>query len=322
MKAARIHKYGGPDEVKLDTNVPKPAVGDTQVLIKAATAGVNPVDVITISGNFIFKPPLPWIPGWDAAGVVEDVGAKVTRLKKGERVFCAGNVSGAFAQYVVAEEKQTGRLGPKLTFAEGSGLGVPYYTAFKAAMHAARVKAGESILIHGASGAVGMAAVQLCKAMGVHVLGTAGTDTGLTLVKDNGADLAFNHSEKRYEDKIMAATGGGGVDVILEMVGNVNLSRDLQLIAKKGRIVIIGGVGETKIDPGVFLFKMPVVTGVNLPNTSEAEWWEMTAAIEAGIRLGWVRPVVAKEYPLSQAAQALTDIMANRNNPGNLILNI
>ncbi|KAK7480726.1 hypothetical protein BaRGS_00027987, partial [Batillaria attramentaria] len=298
MKAVRIHKFGGLEVFQYDTGVPKPSVGDTQVLLKASAVGINPVDWYIASGNFPIKPPLPWIPGWDAAGVVEAVGKKVTKFKKGDRVYCAGSVSGSYAEYVVSEERQTGHLG-KLSFAQGAAIGVPYNTAYRAVVHKAKVRAGETVLIHGASGAVGNAGVQLCKALGARVFGTAGTDKGLDLVKANGAVATFNHREKGYEDKIKAASDGG-VDVVIEMAGNVNLQRDLDLVAKRGRIVIVGGVGDITINAGSFLMSETTVQGITLYEAGEADWREMTAFYEAGIETGWVKPVVAKEYPLAQ----------------------
>nr|KAG5694883.1 hypothetical protein BaRGS_029500 [Batillaria attramentaria] len=290
------------------------------VLLKASAVGINTVDWYIASGNFPIKPPLPWIPGWDAAGVVEAVGKKVTKFKKGDRVYCAGSVSGSYAEYVVSEERQTGHLG-KLSFAQGAAIGVPYNTAYRAVVHKAKVRAGETVLIHGASGAVGNAGVQLCKALGARVFGTAGTDKGLDLVKANGAVATFNHREKGYEDKIKAASDGG-VDVVIEMAGNVNLQRDLDLVAKRGRIVIVGGVGDITINAGSFLMSETTVQGITLYEAGEADWREMTAFYEAGIETGWVKPVVAKEYPLAQVGQALKDMQEKSATLGNFVMTV
>ncbi|XP_025099683.1 quinone oxidoreductase-like [Pomacea canaliculata] len=274
-------------------------------------------------GMFLDNAVFPYILGWDAAGVVEAVGKSVKRFKKGDRVYCAGNVSGGYAEYVVSEERQTGHLGDKLTFAQGASVGVPYYTAYNAIVFKAHAKKGETVLIHGASGAVGLAAVQQCKSMGLRVLGTAGTPKGLDLVKRCGAEAVFNHREKGYAEKIKEATKTSGLNIILEMNGGLNLQLDLELISLRGRIAVIGTRQEATINPELFLAKEPIVLGVSLPHSTKEEWEEMTAAIEAGIKSGWVQPVVAREYPLAEAKQAQLDIMdSSMGASGNLVLKI
>ena len=151
-------------------------------------------------------------------------------MKTGDRVYTAKTVSGAYAEYTIALESQLNPLPDKISFAQGAGLWVPYGTAYTALHHHADARAGETLLIHGASGGVGIAAVQLARAMGLTVIGTAGTQRGLDLVKKEGAHHAFDHSKPNSAEEILKATGGRGVDIVLEMFANVNLATDLKLL--------------------------------------------------------------------------------------------
>ncbi|PVD22252.1 hypothetical protein C0Q70_18060 [Pomacea canaliculata] len=319
MKAIRVHEWGGPEVLKLE-NVPIPIPKDTEVLIKVKASGVNPVDTYIRNGTYARKPNLPYIPGSDAAGIVEAVGEKVTKFKKGDRAYSVRSVSGAYSEYAVSDALFTGHLGDKLTFSQGAAVGVPYYTAYRSLVHTAKVKPAETVLIHGASGAVGLASVQIAKAMGLRVLGTAGTPEGLQLVKDNGAVEAFNHREEGYTEKILEATEGQGPDVILEMLSNVNLQRDLEIIKQKGRVVVIGCRGTIEINPRLTMAKESQILGMMLPGATEPEWQEMHAYVEAGMEIGWLQPHVGKEYPLEQAAQAQIDVINNSGTLGKLVL--
>ncbi|ESO98916.1 hypothetical protein LOTGIDRAFT_187129, partial [Lottia gigantea] len=245
MRGISIKEFGGPEVLKINENLKVPQPNDDQLLIKVSAAGVNPVDTYIRSGSFPNSPSLPFTPGYDAAGVVEKVGKNVKNFKKGERVFTTCNFqgSGTYAEYVVANPIHVGHLGNKLSFEEGAGIGVPYYTAYKAFRILVGGKGGDTVLVHGASGAVGLASVQIAKSLGCTVIGTAGTEEGLKLVKANGADFVFNHREAGYEKKIKSCVPGG-VTVILEMLANVNLAKDIDIINRKGRISLIGSRGE------------------------------------------------------------------------------
>src|SRR5438445_1403898 len=243
MKAVLVREFGGPEVLKLEeVATPKPAAG--QILVRIHAAGVNPYDTYMRAGTYAVKPPLPYRPGSDAAGVIESVGDGVKKVKPGDRVYTAKTVTGAYAQYALALEEQVHALPGKISFAQGAGVWVPYGTAYHALHHSAQAHASETVLVHGASGGVGSAAVQMARAMGLTVFGTAGTQKGLDLAKSEGAHQVFDHSKLGYQDEIMKATGGRGVDIILEMLANVNLSGDLKLLAKNGRVIIIGNRGE------------------------------------------------------------------------------
>ncbi|WAR31051.1 QOR-like protein [Mya arenaria] len=339
----RVAQFGGPEVLKVDTNVPVPAPSDTQVLVEVKAAGVNPVDTYIRSGTYAIKPPLPFIPGSDVAGIVKDVGSKVTKfkilifihqnylilptLKPGERVFVSRKmyVADGYAEYSVAEETDTSTLGESLTFQQGAGVGIPYFTAFRALCYPGdkvyvikntsggyaeftiaeealmghlpatltypqgagvgipcytayralcikareKLKAGNTVLVHGASGAVGLACVQIAVAKGLKVLGTAGTQEGMDMVSSQGAAAVFNHKEPDYTEKILA----------------------------------VGSRGNIEINPRLTMQKESTYTGMILMNASQ------------GLEEGWLRPHVCKEYSFEEAPQAHIDVI---NNTGSL----
>ncbi|XP_046567472.1 quinone oxidoreductase-like isoform X2 [Haliotis rubra] len=322
MRAIRVTEFGGPEVLKVHNDVPIPQPKSSEVLIKVSAAGVNPVDTYIRSGVYPAKPALPYTPGMDIAGVVHDVGADVKKFKKGDRVYSMRTSSGGYAEFTTVEEKYIGRLSDGITFQQGAGIGVPYYTAYRALLLRGEARPGQTVLVHGASGGVGSAAVQVAKSLGIRVLGTAGTPEGVEAVKKNGADVVFNHREEGYIQKIMDATGGEGPDVILEMLANVNLEKDLGMIKLRGRIVNIGSRGPTEINPRATMGKECTITGVMLMISSDADWKEMHAAMEAGMSQGWLRPIVGKEFPLEKAAETHDLIINTKSAQGNIVLKL
>ncbi|XP_008291268.1 quinone oxidoreductase-like [Stegastes partitus] len=319
MRAIRVSEFGAPSVLKLsDVSVPQP--GQRQVLIRVHACGVNPVETYIRAGTYARKPALPYTPGGDAAGVVETVGEGVTAVKKGDRVFTTATESGGYAEYTVAPEDCVHKLPDALDFAQGAAIGIPYFTAYRALVHKTHSKAGETVLIHGASGGVGVAACQLARSMGLKVLGTAGTSDGMKLVLNNGAHLAFNHREEGYTDKIMAATEGKGVDVVVEMLANVNLSKDLEMLALGGRVAIVGSRGPVEINPRDTMIKESSVMGVALFFAKPEETKQCAAELFKGVEAGWLRPVVGPKYPLEKAAQAHKDIIESSGASGKIVL--
>lgn len=309
MKAIQVHQFGGPEVLQVH-EVPVPEPGPGQVLVQVRAAGVNPYDTYMRAGTYAIKPELPYTPGSDAAGLVQAVGAGVTRVKPGDRVYTARTLSGAYAECALALESQVHPLPAGISFAQGAGLWVPYGTALTALRHHALARPGETVLVHGASGGVGVAAIQAARAMGLRVLATAGTPDGLELVLREGAHLAFDHGRAEHAGEVMAATGGRGVDVILEMLANVNLAADLKLLAIEGRVIIIGNRGEATINPRDLMARRATARGFTLWAATEGEQAELHAAIAAGLDNGTLRPVVGKELPLAEAARAHVDILA------------
>ena len=309
MKAIQVPKFGGPEVLELnEIATPKPGPG--QILVRVHAAGVNPYDTYMRNGMYPIKPPLPYIPGSDAAGTVESVGNGVKKVKPGDRVYTAKTITGAYAEYALADESQLNPLPDKISFAQGAGLWVPYGTAYHALRHHADARAGETLLVHGASGGVGIAAVQFARALGMTIIGTAGTQRGLDLVKKEGAHYAFDHGKPGYADEIMKTTGGRGVDVILEMLANVNLATDLKLLALRGRTIVIGNRGEITINPRELMSRRASIRAFTLWAATESETAEIHAAIAAGLENSTLRPIVGKELPLKDAAKAHQDVLA------------
>ncbi len=308
MKAIVVHEFGGPEVLKYEEiPTPQPAAG--QVLVRLYGVGVNPYDTYMRNGTYAVKPPLPYTPGSDGAGVVEAVGPGVTKLKPGDRVYVAKTVTGAYAEYTIALESQAQPLPAKASFAQGAGVWVPYGTAYHALYHSAQARASETVLIHGASGGVGIAAVQFARAMGLRVFGTASSQKGLDLVTREGAHQVFNHGKAGYLEEIMKATGGRGVDIILEMLANVNLANDMKLLATNGRIIVIGNRGEITVNPRDLMARRSSVRGFTLWAITESEEAAIHAGLFAGLENGTLRPCVGKELPLSEAARAHKEIL-------------
>jgi len=308
MKAIRVHEFGGPEVLKLEeVPTPRPAAG--QVLVRVHAAGVNPYDTYMRNGVYAIKPPLPYTPGSDGAGTVEAVGEGVTKVKPGDRVYTAKTLTGAYAEYALALEGQVHRLPEKFTYAQGAGVWVPYGTAYHALHQCTRARAGETLLIHGASGGVGIAAVQIARAIGAIALGTAGTEKGLELVKREGAHHAFDHTKSDYLQQILKTTNGRGVDLILEMLANVNLGQDLKLLATHGRVVVIGSRGDVSITPRDLMSRRASVHAFTLWGITEAEEKEIHAGLIAGLENGTLRPIVRKELPLAEAARAHKEVL-------------
>jgi NADPH2:quinone reductase len=308
MRAIRVSQFGGPEVLKLE-EVPTPTPGPGQVLVHVRAAGVNPYDTSMRAGTYAVKPPLPYTPGSDAAGVVESVGSGVTKIKPGDRVYTARTLSGAYAEYTLAQEDQVQPLPDTIEFAQGAGIWVPYATAYHALCHSAQAHASETVLIHGASGGVGTAGLQLARAMGLVIFGTAGTEPGLELIKREGANHVFNHTKPGYEEEILKASGGKGVDIILEMLANVNLQKDLKLLGSNGRIIVIGNRGEITINPRDLMLRRGSIRAFTLWALTEQETKEIYAGLNAGLSTGILHPVVAEEIPLAEAARAHKEIL-------------
>jgi NADPH:quinone reductase len=308
MKAIVVHEFGAPEVMKLEEFL-TPKAGAGQAVVKIHAAGVNPFDTYMRNGTYAIKPQLPYIPGGEGAGVVQSVGEGVTKFKAGDRVYVGHPITGTYAEHTLALESQLHRLPEKTSFSQGAGIYVAWGTAYHALYHQAHARASETLLVHGASGGVGIAAVQIAHAMGMTVIGTAGTDKGLELVRREGADHAFNHRTAGYTDAILRATSGRGVDVVLEMLANVNLAADLKLLARFGRVIIIGSRGDITITPRDLMARTSSVRGFVLWGISEADEVDVHAGLYAGLENGTVRPIVGKELPLGEAARAHEEVM-------------
>ena len=308
MKAIRVQEFGGPEVLRLE-DMPTPQPGAGQVLIRMHAAGVNPVETYIRAGTYARLPELPYTPGNDGSGVVEQVGPGVTEFKTGDRVYTAGSVSGTYAEFALCKMDQVHSLPANASFAQGAAMGTPYATAYRGMFQRAEARPGETVLVHGASGGVGTAAVQLAHARGLRVFGTAGSDEGRKLAREQGAHEVFDHRAPDHFEQIMKATGGRGVDVIVELLANVNLGKDLTILAKGGRVAIVGSRGRVEIDPRDTMQRDADLRGMVLPNTPPAEMASIHAALVAGLENGTLRPVIGKEFRLAEAAEAHRAVM-------------
>jgi NADPH2:quinone reductase len=319
MKAIRVHQFGGPEQLKLE-DVPDLRSGPGQVVVKTHAIGVNPFDTYIRTGAYPIKPQLPYTPGADAAGVVATVGSDVKHVKVGDRVYVAGTVSGAYAEQALCEEAQVHPLPKNVSFQQGAAIGVPYATAYRSLFNKAEIKPGESVLVHGASGGVGIAAVQLARAYGAVVIGTAGTDEGRKLVLKEGAHYVLDHHAADMPERLSRLTDGKGVDVIVEMLANKNLGKDLTLLAKLGRVVVVGSRGTVEINPRDTMGRDAKIIGMTVLNASPEELAGIHAALVAGLENETLRPVIGHELPLREAARAHEEVMKPSGAHGKIVL--
>jgi len=303
MKAIRVNEFGGPEVLRVES-VPDPRPDRGQVLVRVKAVGVNPVDTYIRSGVYARKPSLPYTPGTDAGGVVEAVGPDVKRFKVGDRVYTNGTITGASAELALCDQLRVHLLPPKISFAQGAALGVPYATAYRSLFQRAHAQPAETVLVHGASGGVGTACVQLARAAGLTVIGSAGTDKGRALVLEQGAHHVVDHRAPDHVDKIMTITEGRGVDLIMEMLANVNLAKDLTMLAPGGRVVVIGNRGTIEINPRDAMAREAAILGMILWGATEPELTSVHAALVAGLENGALRPIIGLELPLAEAPRA------------------
>jgi NADPH2:quinone reductase len=309
MKAIRVHAFNSPMQLEEIADL-RASAG--QVLIRVRAAGVNPADTYVLTGTYAFKPPLPFTPGFDGAGEVLALGDGVTRFAPGQRVYFSRNVSGSYAEQVLCLESQVHPLPANVSFAQGAAIGVPYATAWRALFQIANAQAAETVLVHGASGGVGLAAVQLARAAGLTVIATGGTDAGRELVRQQGAHHVLDHHAD-IAPEIARLTGGRGLDVILEMLANKNLGRDLPMLAKLGRVVVIGSRGPVEINPRDTMGRDAKILGMVLFNANERELATIHAALAAALESGVARPVIGEEIPLAEANRAHEAVMGSRH---------
>ncbi|WP_046244825.1 NADPH:quinone reductase [Hymenobacter terrenus] len=304
MKSIRINAFGGPKVLQWE-KVPDLTPQSGQILIRIRAAGLNPADVLCRGGGNPAQS-LPYTPGTEEAGIVEELGGGVYQFKVGDRVYLSGAITGTCAEMALCEPMQVHLLPRHISFAQGAGISVAYGTAFRSLIQRAHARAGESVFIHGGSGGVGIAAVQLARAHGLEVTATSSTPEGRELVRAQGAHHVLDHTAAGYLDQARELTAGQGFDVILEMKADLNLAHDLHLIRRRGRIVVIGASGGAlEINSLDIMHSEVIILGVVL-SPSKAEAAQMVAAIDAGLASGVLQPVVGREFPLADAAQAHT----------------
>jgi len=312
MKAMRAHQFGGPEQLRFE-DAPDPQAQAGQVQIRVRAAGINPADLVRLSGRL--QPlSLPYTPGTDVCGEVEAVGSGVTHVKKGDRVFGRAS-TGGYAEKTCLAASEAIPLPANLSFAEGAAIPIPFYTAYRALHHKAAIKAGETVLVSAGGGGVGVAAIQLAKIAGARVITTVGSAEKAARTRELGADVAINYREQDFAAEVQKLTDGKGVDVIVENVAADNLEKDLGIVARDGRIILIG-TGTGKGPEGRFaimhaLFKDANIFGMSLVNAGPTIP-EMATALISLFAAGKLKAVVSKAYPLAEAREALADLVAGR----------
>ncbi|VDM46890.1 unnamed protein product [Toxocara canis] len=301
-RAAVVRAFGDPEKIQIQNRTDFPQLtSPNQALIRVRFAGVNPVDTYIRAGQYSVLPQLPYTPGREGSGTIEQIGDNVKNFEVGDQVWFTDPVTGSCADYAIAEKFY--KLHNDLSFAEGATLGIKYMTAYRALFLKANAQAGQTVLIHGASGGVGLAACQLAAASSLKVVGTASTAEGRQLVRENGADLVVDHSKGDYYDELIEAYPSG-FDIILEMLANANLARDFQLVANNGCIVVIGSRGTIEVNPRMLMVKEACVQGMLLTRSTREECEHMSAEIIRLLAQCTYRPIISKCFSLKQLPAA------------------
>jgi NADPH:quinone reductase len=303
MRAIKIRQFGGPEVMGLE-DVADPLPGPGQVVVKIRAIGINPVETYIRSGIYTPAPALPYTPGTDAAGTVEAIGEGVEDFQPDDRVYTSGTLTGAYAEKALCLASQVHKMPDGVSFSKGAAVGVPYSAAYRALFQRARVVPTETLLVHGADGSVGTAAIQFARASEITTIATVGGEEGRALAERYGATHIVNHLELDHMDQIHSLTGGRGVDVILEMLANVNLGKDLPALAPGGRVVVIGSRGPVEINPRDLMRPEAAILGMLVFSASEADVRTIHAAIVAGLVRGALDPVIGQKLALSEAVEA------------------
>lgn len=314
MRAVVCKELGPPDRLVVE-EVEDPKAGPGQVVIDVRACGVNYPDVLIVQGLYQFKPPLPFIPGSEVAGVVREVGEGVTDLKPGDRVLASTGWQG-FAERVAVDASRVVRIPDEMDFVPASAFLMTYGTTHHALKDRAALRPGETMLVLGAAGGVGIAAVELGKVFGARVIAAASSDEKLALCRRYGADETINYSREDLKQRAKELTGGRGVDVVYDPVGGDYAEPALRATAWEGRYLVIGfTAGIPRIPLNLVLLKGCQIVGVfwgaftardperNRRNTEELlEWY----------RQGKLQVPVSRTYPLEKVAEALADMAARR----------
>ncbi len=315
MKTWQVHQFSEPDQMQF-IDVPIPEPGEGQVLIRNRAAGVNFFDILQIQGKYQHKPPFPFTIGAEVAGVVERTGPGVTGLGPGDRVL-AFTMNGGYAEFCLAPARKTFRIPAEMSFPEAAALPIVYQTSHYALTDRGRLAPGEWLLVHAGASGVGMAAIQLGKAFGAHVIATAGSVEKLEFCRSLGADHVVGYAGDGWVDKVKEITAGRGADVIYDPVGGDVFDLSTRCIASGGRLLVVGFASGRipNIAANRILLKNIAIVGVFWGRQTDERpqsLAESQSAIFEMYRSGVVRPVVAKTYPLAEALRALDDLAHRR----------
>jgi NADPH:quinone reductase-like Zn-dependent oxidoreductase len=306
MKAVVAHEYGTPDVLKFE-QMPRPEPKEDEALVRVIASGVNPADPLTLSGKYAreFGTHLPLIPGYDIAGIVEKTGPNVTKLKVGDAVYGYPTFGGGWADYVTVKEWEVAAKPKSLNFAEAASVPMGALTAWQALVDVARLRAGQTILIHGGSGGVGSFAVQIAKARGARVIATAST-ANQDLLKQLGADVAADYTKTRFEDVAK------DVDAVLDPVGKETLSRSYDVVKKGGIVMSLVALPDR-----AELRKREIHGAAISVHPDAADLAEIAQLIDAGK----IKPMVTQVLPLSEAIAAQQQA-ATHHTRGKVVLRI
>lgn len=309
MKALTIEEYGEPEILQI-REVADLKAGPGQILVRIRATGINPVEVYKRSG----KPPynnlsFPVTLGTDGAGEVAALGDGVVGLEVGQRVFVTGSSTGTYAEYALCAPGQVYPLPDHISFEQGAAIGIPYATAHRALFAKAGARSGETVFIHGATGGVGVAAIQLAMAAGLKVCGSAGSIAGEQFLESQGVKYTCNHNTPDYMSDALGMTCGLGFDILLEMLANENLAQDPDVMARFGRIVVIGNRGTTEINPRAWMARDLTIYAMTIMNATPADLEAVYTEIAAGLRRGVIKPVVGQTFALQDAPAAHDAVM-------------
>jgi NADPH:quinone reductase len=322
MKAVLCKEYG-PLESLVIEDIASPTPGKGQVVVSVKACGVNFPDILIIQGKYQFKPPTPFSPGSEVSGIVKEVGEGVDTVKSGDRVI-AFTGWGGFAEEVVTEAAKLIKIPSALDFATAAAFTLVYGTAHHALKDRAQIQPGETLLVLGAAGGVGLAAVELGKVMGARVIAAASSDEKLAVCKQHGADDLINYSTEDLRERIKTLTNGNGVDVIIDPLGGDYTEPALRSIAWKGRLLVIGfAAGDIpRIPLNLPLLKGCSIVGVFWGSFTEREPRRNQQHLQellTWLAEGKLKPHISATYPLERAADALNDLV-NRNVMGKAVL--
>ena len=324
MKAWQVHAWGEPESMRLD-EVEAPAAGSGEVKIRNHAAALNFFDILQVQGKYQIKPPFPFIPGAEVAGTVDAIGEGVIGCKAGDRVMAIARGRG-FAEHSVVKASNVFPMPAAMSFVDAAAMPIAYHTSYFALHHRARLRAGETLLVHAGASGVGMAAIQIGKALGARVLATAGSGPKRTFSLAQGADAAFDYSGISWVESVLAATDGRGADVIYDPVGGDVFDQSTRCIASEGRLAVIGFASGRvpTIAANRVLLKNISLVGVLWGGYLQAHP-EYSATVHAALmemyRREQLRPVVGATYPFEQAPHGLRDL-ANRQVMGKSVLTI
>lgn len=322
MRAVICRNWGTPKELTVE-EVSAPAMVEGGIRIAVAAAGVNFADTVMIEGRYQNKPPLPFSPGMEAAGRVVEVGPGVTGFKKGDRAFAKVDY-GAYADEVVADARFAWPVPKGMDMPAAAGFAVVYGTSHLALTDRAELKAGDTLLVHGAAGGVGLTAVEIGKKLGATVIATASTPAKLEVASQYGADHVIDYSNEDVRTRVLELTDGRGADVIFDPVGGAAFAASLRCIAWGGRILVIGFASGTipQVPANILLVKHIGVLGFSWGTYRQQRPDIMTASMET--LLGWyaegaLRPRVSLTFDLAEATKAL-DTLLGRKSTGKVVL--